>query len=126
MDGYLNKAEASAEALGDGRMHTGDVAFMDSDGWFYIVDRKKDMISASGYKVLAFVALIGGSETTAAELIAFCRDRIAAYKAPRCVEILAELPKTVTGKIMRAELRRTATAGIRNRSVTLPAGKAGD
>jgi long-chain acyl-CoA synthetase len=149
MDGYLNKAEASAEALGDGWMHTGDVAFMDSDGWFYIVDRKKDMISASGYKVwprevedilyqhpavreaavvgvpdeyrgetvLAFVALIGGSETTAAELIAFCRDRIAAYKAPRCVEILAELPKTVTGKIMRAELRRTAAEGIRNCSV---------
>jgi long-chain acyl-CoA synthetase len=145
MDCYLNKAEASAEALRDGWMHTGDIAFMDGDGWFYIVDRKKDMICASGYKVwprevedvlyqhpavreaavvgvpdeyrgetvLACVALIGNAETNSAELIAFCRDRLAAYKAPRRVEIFAELPKTVTGKIMRVELRRAAalTAG---------------
>ena len=140
MDCYLNKAEASAEALRDGWMHTGDIAFMDGDGWFYIVDRKKDMICASGYKVwprevedvlyqhpavreaavvgipdeyrgetvLACVALIGDAETNPGELIAFCRDRLAAYKAPRHVEIFAELPKTVSGKIMRVELRRTA------------------
>lgn len=153
MDGYRNKPEESAEALRDGWMHTGDVAFMDKDGWFYIVDRKKDMICASGYKVwpreiedvlyrhpavreaavvgvpdeyrgetvLAYVSLVGGAQTTAAELMAFCRDRLAAYKAPRRVEILAELPKTVTGKIMRVELRRTAKADIRDHSAALTA-----
>lgn len=145
MDAYRNKSEATAEALRDGWMHTGDVAFMDADGWFYIVDRKKDMISASGFKVwprevedvlyrhpavrevavvgapdayrgetvLACVALVAGARTTAAELIAFCRDHLAAYKVPRQIEMLAELPKTATGKIMRVEIRRRAKAGMR-------------
>jgi long-chain acyl-CoA synthetase len=140
MDGYRNQAEETAVALRDGWMHTGDVAFMDSDGWFYLVDRKKDMISASGFKVwprevedvlyqhpgireaavvgvpdayrgesvLAFVALVAGADVAPPDLIRLCRERLAAYKVPRRVEIVAELPKTVTGKIMRAELRRQA------------------
>jgi long-chain acyl-CoA synthetase len=156
MDGYRNKPEASAEALRDGWMHTGDVAFMDSDGWFYVVDRKKDMINASGYKVwprevedilylhpavreaavvgvpdeyrgetvLACVALVGGAQITRAELIVFCRDRLAAYKVPRRIEFLAELPKTVTGKIMRVELRRAAKADIRDHSTARTADSA--
>jgi long-chain acyl-CoA synthetase len=154
MDGYLNKPAATAEVLHDGWMRTGDVAFMNSDGWFYIVDRKKDMISCSGYKVwprevedvlyqhptvreaavvgvpdeyrgesvLAYVALVSGARTTAAELIAFCRDRLAVYKAPRRVEVLPELPKTVTGKIMRVELRRKAQADIGDDSSSQPPG----
>ncbi len=50
-DGYWNKPEATAAAFHDGWFLTGDVAVMDPAGWFYIVDRKKDMINASGYKV---------------------------------------------------------------------------
>jgi long-chain acyl-CoA synthetase len=49
--GYWNKPEETAHAIQDGYLHTGDVAKMDQDGWFYIVDRKKDMIIVSGYKV---------------------------------------------------------------------------
>ncbi len=49
--GYWNKPEATAKAFHDNWFLTGDVAKMDEDGWFYIVDRKKDMIVASGYKV---------------------------------------------------------------------------
>ena len=49
--GYWNKPEETAHALPGGALHTGDVGFMDEDGWFYVVDRKKDMIIASGYKV---------------------------------------------------------------------------
>jgi long-chain acyl-CoA synthetase len=110
---------------------------MDPDGWFYLVDRKKDMIIAAGYKVWprevedvlyehaavreaavigvpdsyrgetvkAFVSLRPGSAATPEELIAFARERMAAYKYPRSVEIVDELPKTVTGKILRRELR---------------------
>ena len=51
MAGYWHKPEETAAALQDGWMHTGDVAVMDAAGWFYLVDRKKDMISASGFKV---------------------------------------------------------------------------
>jgi long-chain acyl-CoA synthetase len=135
--GYWNKPEESAHAIPGGALHTGDVGFMDDEGWFYIVDRKKDQINAGGYKiwprevedvlyehaavreaavvgvadpyrgetVKAYVSLKPGREATADELIAHCRERMAAYKYPRQVEVLDELPKTVTGKILRRELR---------------------
>jgi long-chain acyl-CoA synthetase len=115
---------------------TGDVA-VERDGWFFVVDRKKDQINASGFKVWprevedvlyrhpavreaavvgapdayrgetvgAFVSLRAGAAAGPDELIAFCRDRLAVFKAPREVVILPELPKTATGKILRRELR---------------------
>jgi long-chain acyl-CoA synthetase len=135
--GYWGKPEETAHALPGGELHTGDVGFMDSDGWFYVVDRKKDMINAAGYKVWprevedvlyehpavreaavvgvpddyrgetvkAFVSLRPGQDVAPEELIAFCKERMAAYKYPRFVDIVGELPKTVTGKILRRELR---------------------
>jgi long-chain acyl-CoA synthetase len=138
--GYWNKPDETAHALPGGSLHTGDVGFMDADGWFYVVDRKKDMIIASGYKVWprevedvlyqhsavreaavvgvpddyrgetvkAFVSLRPGADATEAELITFCKERMAAYKYPRSIEFVDELPKTVTGKILRRELRTPA------------------
>ena len=135
--GYWNKPDETAHALPGGALHTGDVGFMDPDGWFYVVDRMKDMIIASGYKVWprevedvlyqhpavreaavigvpddyrgetvkAFVSVRPGEEVSEAELIAFCKERMAAYKYPRSIELVEELPKTVTGKILRRELR---------------------
>ncbi len=135
--GYWGKQAETDASIPGGRLHTGDVGFMDADGWFYIVDRKKDMINASGYKVWprevedvlyghdavreaavigvpdeyrgetvkAFVSLKPGVTVTPEELIEFCKAQMAAYKYPRTVEIVDELPKTVTGKILRRELR---------------------
>jgi long-chain acyl-CoA synthetase len=135
--GYWQRPEESAAALPGGELRTGDVGFMDADGWFYLVDRKKDMINASGYKiwprevedllythpavrevavigvpdpergetVKAFVSLKAGAAATPGELIAYGRDTMAAYKYPRMVEIIDELPKTTTGKILRRQLR---------------------
>jgi long-chain acyl-CoA synthetase len=135
--GYWHKPEANAESFTDGYLHTGDVGKMDEQGWFFIVDRLKDMINASGYKVWprevedflyqhpavheaavvgvpdeyrgetvkAFVSLKAGASATPEELVAFCKERMAAYKYPRVVEILPELPKTASGKILRRELR---------------------
>jgi long-chain acyl-CoA synthetase len=137
MAGYWNKPEQTAEALSDGWMHSGDVGFMDADGWFYLVDRKKDMISASGFKVWprevedvlvahpavreaavvgepdayrgetvkAFVSFKPGAQASLAEITAHCRERLASYKVPRMIEVIEELPKTLTGKIQRVELR---------------------
>ncbi len=51
MRGYLNKPDETAQALADGWLHTGDIAHMDEEGYFYIVDRKKDMIISGGYNV---------------------------------------------------------------------------
>jgi long-chain acyl-CoA synthetase len=140
--GYWNKPEETEKALAQGRLHTGDVGFMDAEGWFYLVDRQKDMIVASGFKVWprevedvlyqhpavresgvvgvpdayrgetvkAFVSLKAGASVTPEELIAFCRERMAAYKYPRQVEIVDEIPKTVSGKVLRRELREQASA----------------
>jgi long-chain acyl-CoA synthetase len=135
--GYWGKPEETEHALGGGGLLTGDVGYMDEDGWFYLVDRKKDQINAGGYKVWprevedvlyehpsvreaavvgvpdayrgetvkAYVSLRPGTAAEPADLIAFCRERMAAYKYPRQVEIRDELPKTNTGKLLRRALR---------------------
>jgi len=135
--GYWNKPEATAASMPGGELRTGDVGFMDQHGWFYLVDRKKDMINAGGYKVWprevedvlyghpavreaavvgvpddyrgetvkAFVSLKSGAMATPEELVAHCKASMAAYKYPRIVELVDELPKTPTGKILRRELR---------------------
>lgn len=136
--GYWNKPDATAKGIPDGVLHTGDVGYMDVDGWFYIVDRKKDQINASGYKVWprevedvlyeheavreaavigvpdeyrgetvkAFVSLRSAAAVTPEELIAHCKARMAAYKYPREVEIMDDIPKTATGKLLRRSLRQ--------------------
>ncbi|MGZ4505928.1 MAG: AMP-binding protein [Blastococcus sp.] len=141
--GYWGKPEETAANLPGGALKSGDVGFMNPEGWVFIVDRKKDMINASGYKVWprevedvlaehpavresavvgvpdekrgetvkAFVSLKAGSSATAEELIAHCKERMAAYKYPRQIVIIDELPKTVTGKILRRELRDQPAGG---------------
>jgi long-chain acyl-CoA synthetase len=138
--GYWNKPEETTTAFPGGALRTGDVGFMDERGWFYIVDRKKDQINVSGYKVwprevedvlyehaavreaavvgapdeyrgetvVAFVSLKGGHTVEPADLIAFCKERMAAYKYPRRVTVLDEVPKTPSGKMLRRELRVVA------------------
>jgi long-chain acyl-CoA synthetase len=135
--GYWNKPEATEESIPGGELHTGDVGFMDEKGWFYLVDRKKDMINAAGYKVWprevedvlyghpavrevavvgvpdeyrgetvkAYVSVKPGQEIEEQELIAWAKEQLAAYKYPRSIEFVDELPKTTTGKILRRELR---------------------
>jgi long-chain acyl-CoA synthetase len=103
MSGYWNREEETAETLRGGWMHTGDIVVMDEAGWFYVVDRKKDVIIASGYKVWP------REVEDPAELAAHCREHLAPYKVPRSFEIMDELPKTVTGKIQRNVLRQKAS-----------------
>jgi long-chain acyl-CoA synthetase len=138
VNGYWQKPAETANAIKDGRFHTGDVAKIDEQGWCYIVDRKKDLINVSGYKVWprdvedvlyqhpavleaavvgvpddyrgetvkAFVALRTDYKNVSPdELISFCKDKLAAFKYPRIVEIIDEVPKTPTGKFLRRELR---------------------
>jgi len=137
--GYWQKPEETAHAIRDGWLYTGDVGKMDNDGWFYVIDRKKDMINVSGYKiwprdvedvlykhpsvrevsvvgvpdpyrgetVKAFIALKEGKEglVSADELITFCKERMAAFKYPRQIEFVDEIPKTLTGKFLRRVLK---------------------
>jgi long-chain acyl-CoA synthetase len=137
MKGYYKNPEATAGAIRGGWFHTGDLAYRDEDGFYYIVDRKKDMIIRGGFnvypreieevlhqhelvteaavigrpderlgeEVVAFVSLRQGAATGPDELIAFCKERLAAYKYPRHVRILDELPKNATGKVLKTKLR---------------------
>lgn len=135
--GYWDDPEATAAALTGGELRTGDIGFMDADGWFYVVDRSKDVINAAGYKIwphevelvlgrhpdVAEAAVVGipddyrgetakayvvprvGASVTEADLVDYCRDRMAAYKYPREVELVGSLPRSATGKLLRRKLR---------------------
>jgi long-chain acyl-CoA synthetase len=137
MKGYLGKPEATATALKGGWLHTGDLGYRDEDGFYFIVDRAKDLVIRGGYNVypreieevlfahpgIAEAAVIGkpderlgeevvavvvrraGSDLSAADVIGYCKEQMAAYKYPREVRFLAELPKGPTGKILKNVLR---------------------
>jgi long-chain acyl-CoA synthetase len=136
MKGYWNRPEATAEAVRNGWFHTGDMARTDDDGFYYIVDRKKDLIIRGGFNVYpreveevlyehpavleaavvalphpthgeevgAAVALRPGQEATPEQLRQYVKERVAAYKYPRHVWLVDELPKGPTGKILKRQI----------------------
>lgn len=137
MRGYWNKPEENAKAFTqDGFFRTGDMAVQDAEGYFQIVDRKKDMVLVSGFNVypneieavcaehpgVLESACIGvpdektgeavkvfvvkrDLELTEQHLIEHCRKNLTAYKVPRHIQFMSELPKSPVGKILRRELR---------------------
>jgi long-chain acyl-CoA synthetase len=142
MRGYWGQPGETAEVLrqdAGGRtwLHTGDIGYLDPDGYVVLTDRKKEMIKVSGYQVWpreieeviaqhpavlesgvaaiahstkgelpkAWVVLRPGASATADELKAFCKERLAPYKVPMQVAIVAELPKSPIGKVLRRKLR---------------------
>ncbi|MFJ9893158.1 long-chain fatty acid--CoA ligase [Streptomyces sp. NPDC091280] len=137
MKGYHGRPEATAEVIRDGWFRSGDLARRDEDGYYYIVDRAKDMIIRGGFNVYpreieevlmthpaislaavvgvpdprhgeevkAYVVLRAGASVEAGELVAWSRERLAAYKYPRLVEVRDGFPMTSTGKILKRELR---------------------
>ncbi|HEX3616775.1 MAG TPA: long-chain fatty acid--CoA ligase [Solirubrobacteraceae bacterium] len=137
MKGYWGRAEATAEAMRNGWFHSGDLARVDEDGYFFIVDRKKDMIIRNGFNVYpreieevlyehpavreaavvgmphdefgeevgAAVSLKEGATASADEIRDFVKEQVAAYKYPRTVWIVDELPKGPTGKILKREIK---------------------
>jgi len=145
MEGYWDRPDETALVLRehtfDGTtarwLHTGDLGYMDDDGYVFIVDRKKDLIKTSGFQVWpreieevlashpavaevgvagiedarqgeavkAWVVLRAGQQTNEAELRAYCRERLAAYKVPSMIAFRSDLPKTMVGKVLRRSLR---------------------
>ncbi len=137
MKGYWNMPEETELVLKpDGWLLTGDIAKVDEDGYFYIVDRKKEMILSGGYNIYprdieevlyahpkvkeaaavgipdeykgevpkVFIVLKEGETATEEEILAYCREKLAAYKVPKYVEFRKELPKSMVGKILRRVL----------------------
>ncbi|MGW3359064.1 acyl-CoA synthetase [Streptomyces bungoensis] len=134
-EGYWNKPEETAEAFRDGWFHSGDLAVRDADGYLTIVDRVKDVINSGGvlvasrqvedalytHEAVAEAAVIGlpderwieavtavvvpRGEVTDEELVAHVRDKLTAFKAPKRVVFVDELPRNASGKILKRELR---------------------
>ncbi len=142
MKGYWQRSDATEDAMRGGWFHSGDIGRIDEDGYFYIVDRKKDLIIRGGYNVYpreveevlyehpkvreaavlgvphdewgeeigAAVVLHDGEELAPEEVSAYVKERIAAYKYPRVVWFLDDLPKGPTGKILKREIEVPAPA----------------
>ncbi len=129
------------DALKKGWMHTGDLGYRNGDGFYFVTDRKKDMIISGGENIyprevedvlfehpdILEAAVVGvsdekwgervhavivaqpGQEPDLDEVIAFTRERLAGYKVPKSAELLPELPKNATGKVLKTELRKTVS-----------------
>jgi fatty-acyl-CoA synthase len=143
MDRYWRNPQATAEAIRDGWLHTGDLAVRDEDGDYAIVDRLKDMVRSGGENVYAAevervlmthraiveaavvglpddrwdervvaVIRVAGEDRIEVEAVrAYCRERLAAYKVPKQVEIVDDFPRTGLGKIAKSDLRARLVAG---------------
>jgi len=133
MQGYLNNPGATAEALQDGWLRTGDIGSMDEDGYFYIVDRKNDMINRGGENIypkeiemvleshpqIVTAAVIGVPDEALGERVKAVLetsepgvlspeavDKLARYKIPELIEFMDRIPRNPTGKILKKELRK--------------------
>jgi acyl-CoA synthetase (AMP-forming)/AMP-acid ligase II len=145
---YWNNPEATAQAFRNGWLHTGDVGYMDSDGFFYLVDRKNDMLISGGYNVypreveevllacegVVEAAVVGlpdekwGDRIHAVvsgrpgldteQILAQAREKLASYKRPKGVEIWPELPKSSANKILRRSVREALIARIQEREAS--------
>ena len=136
LKGYFKNEAATATAFRNGWFHTGDIGYRDADGFYYIVDRKSDMIIRGGENIypreidevlyqhpqIAAAAVIGipddlyGEDVAAvvvpkpeakiseAEVIEFCKARLADYKCPKTVRFVEDIPKGPTGKLLKREL----------------------
>ncbi|HET9199819.1 MAG TPA: long-chain-fatty-acid--CoA ligase [Dehalococcoidia bacterium] len=138
MKGYHKMEGETSKAIQDGWLHTGDVGYLDDDGYLFITGRLKDMIIRGGEniasgeveavieshpkveeaavigvedvewgeEVKAIVVLKEGETATADEIIAYTKERIASFKAPKYVSFVDELPRSYVGKVLKTELRK--------------------
>jgi acyl-CoA synthetase (AMP-forming)/AMP-acid ligase II len=143
---YWNRPEETAKTFRGGWLHTGDIGMMDKDGFFYLLDRKNDMLISGGFNVypreveealMAFdgvleAAVVGLPDDKWGERVHavvttrapvdleamrnFARMRLASYKCPKTIEVWPELPKSAANKILRRTVREQVVARLKARS----------
>jgi long-chain acyl-CoA synthetase len=138
MKGYWQREEATREAFFDAWLRTGDLGCRDEDGYFFLIDRRKDLIIVNGMNVyprmieevlmrfepvleaavvgepdrlhgevpVAYLALEAGAEVDAAQVRAYCRERLGPHQVPRKVHIVEALPRNAAGKVLKGQLRK--------------------
>jgi acyl-CoA synthetase (AMP-forming)/AMP-acid ligase II len=145
MVGYWRRPDATALALREGWLHTGDIGTLDAEGFVTIRDRMKDMLISGGENVypaevenmllghpaLADAAVIGlpstqwgevplavvvakkGTTLAEAELLAWCKGKLASFKLPKAAVVVAEIPRNPSGKILKRVLREQFQDSVR-------------
>lgn len=138
MTGYHDMPQETMQALREGWLYTGDIAYMDEEGYFFLVGRKKELIKVSGFQVWpreveeiiqehpkvlevavagiadaesgeavkAWVVPLQRDSINAEEIRAWCKESLAAYKVPKQIDFLSELPKSSVGKVLRNRLQQ--------------------
>jgi O-succinylbenzoic acid--CoA ligase len=134
--GYWKREDATRESIVDGWLHTGDIGYLDADGFLYVLDRRSDLIISGGENIypaqieevllshpsIAEAGVIGKedkkwgqvpiafvvkkNDVTEEQIIAFCREKLARYKVPKAVYFVEELPRNASKKLLRRELRK--------------------
>ena len=132
--GYENNPEANASSFTDGWFRTGDQGYLDAEGYLLLTGRLKEMINRGGEKIspreidevllghpavaeaVAFgtshptwgeevaAAVVLSADASAADLIAYCKERMADFKRPKQIHITTTIPRTATGKIQRRKV----------------------
>lgn len=137
MQGYWNQANETESIFKDGWLKTGDIGYMDEAGYFYIIDRKKDMVIVSGFNVYpneieavitahvgvaeaavigekssdsgealkAYVILNEGVSLSENDIIRHCRTSLTAYKVPKIIKLVKDLPRSNVGKVLKRKLK---------------------
>ncbi len=135
--GYFNMSQETDKTIINSWLHTGDIGYRDEDGYFFITDRKKDIIIKSGFNISPteiekiickhpsikdaaviafkkkngkqgmrlFCSVKGGKKISKSNLHEFCKENLVAYKVPDEIIFVEKIPKSLTGKILRKELR---------------------
>jgi O-succinylbenzoic acid--CoA ligase len=134
--GYWNRPDATEQAIQAGWLYTGDIGYLDEDGFLYVLDRRSDLIISGGENVypaeiesvlsahpavfesgvtgvaddkwgqVPMAFVVTTEDVTEQQLLGYCRDHLASYKIPREIVFCQELPRNGANKLLRRKLKK--------------------